>query len=151
MPQTEIVAKEESDDQVAYRLARRWKKIREERNQPIVPRGKKAEDVVFPLQKLVKGALTAKYTEDEINEAFERCRDGIPAANKFDGKLADIRAEASVDPNEQGHGGAYLARRPPPNQIRRSTSATRAEQALSVADELDRENGHGRYAQEGTR
>lgn len=29
---------------------------------------------------------------------------------------------------------------------RRSTSALRAEQALRVADELDRENGHGRYA-----
>lgn len=46
-------------------------------------------------------------------------------------------------PNNQGRGG--------PNLARRSTSAVRAEQALSIADELDRKNGHGRYAQEGTR
>jgi hypothetical protein len=45
--------------------------------------------------------------------------------------------------NLQGRGGSELSRR--------STSAVRAEQALSVADELDRLNGHGRYAQEGTR
>jgi hypothetical protein len=32
---------------------------------------------------------------------------------------------------------------------RRSTSVLRAEQALSVADELDRQYGHGKYATKG--
>lgn len=49
-------------------------------------------------------------------------------------------------------GGGYIAQRmaagadanAPP--LRRSTSAMRAEQALTVADELDRKNGHGKYA-----
>lgn len=53
--------------------------------------------------------------------------------------------------DHQGRGGSQLARRSTPEQSRRSTSAARAEQALSIADELDRENGHGMYATEGTR
>jgi hypothetical protein len=151
MPQPPVV--KETEEQAGWRLARAWEKRRQDVRKPIIARGskKKPDQVLMPLKNLIRGALVAKYTEDEVNAALEACNEGIPTGNKFDKVIADLRdAAAAQDPNNQGRAGSSLARRPMPDQVRRSTSALRAEQALSVADELDRDYGHGRYAQEGT-
>jgi hypothetical protein len=145
----------ETTEQAGWRLARAWEKRRAEANVPIIARGnkKRPDQVLMPLKNLIRGALDAKYTEDEINEALRRCNDGIPHATKFDARLGDIREEAqrgAVNLNDQGRAGSDLARRVTPPPARRSTSALRAEQGLAVADELDRKFGHGKYAKEGT-
>jgi hypothetical protein len=151
MPEVPVVA--ETEEQTSWRLARAWEKRRQDARKPIIARGskKKPDQVLMPLKNLIRGALIAKYTEGEVNAALEACNEGIPTGNRFDKVIADLRdAAAAEDPNNQGRAGSSLARRPMPDQVRRSTSALRAEQALSVADELDREYGHGLYAQEGT-
>lgn len=145
MPAEDAVA--ETDDQRAWRLSRAWHAECPGRNIPVVQRGK--GDLAMKLKNLLVGYLIAKYTEDEITEALRRCDKAIPAGNHLEGALKDIRRE--TDPNQQPRGAGELARRGAPAQARRSTSTVRAEQALSIAEELDRENGHGRFATEGTR
>ncbi len=156
MPDAEPPA--ESNEQTAWRLARWWKQTRDERGTPIIPRGSKnaikdKDRVIYPLQKLIAGALTAGYTENEVTAALERCNTGVPTGTSFDKTIEQVRVESApgnsvmpVNPSYQGGSPTYTTPAP-----RRSTGALRAEQAMSVADELDREFGHGVYAQEGTR
>lgn len=154
MPEPE--APNETNDQTAWRLARWWKKTRDDRGKPIIARGsrnavKDRDRVIYPLQKLIFGALEAGYAETEVTLTLERCNDGVPTGSAFDKVIGQIRDEnsagSSVMPVNPPHVGASSTYGAPAQ--RRSTGALRAEQALSVADELDRDFGHGRYAQNG--
>jgi hypothetical protein len=147
MPEPEEPA--ETPEQIGYRLARRWKKIREDAGKPIIARGKGRDREIFPLKNLIEGAVSTGYTEDEINQTLERCNQGVPTGSKFDQVLGEIRDEraapgALVQYNAP-HLGATSSRADRAPQ-QRSTGSLRAEQALDVAAELDRE-----YANGGTR
>jgi hypothetical protein len=145
----------ETEEQTGWRLARAWEARRKADNKPIIVRGgkRKPDQVLMPLKNLIRGALVAGYNEAEVNATLERCAQGIPSATTFDKTIERIRDEnapgSSLAPyNPPHHGASPTYTTPAP---RRSTAALRAEQGLSVADELDREYGHGRYAQEGAR
>ena len=146
MPEPDETA--ETPEQIGYRLARRWKKIREEAGKPIIARGggKNKDDVIFPLKNLIKGAAAAGYDDDEINEALVRCDEGIPTSNKFDQTLAKIRDEkrpgVALTPFNAPHVGANsaYAERPPQQ---RSTSSQRAADILAIGAELDRQLANG--------
>lgn len=156
MPEAETPT--ETPEQVGWRLARQWRRNREAIGKPLIARGAKAnsknkDQVLLPLKNLIKGAIAAGYSEAEVNETLARCNQGIPAGNKFDQTIEQVRGDStpgnSPMPFNPPHVGASATYGAPAQ--RRSTGALRAEQGLSVADKLDRRFGHGRYAQEGTR
>jgi hypothetical protein len=98
---------------------------------------------------VLKAIKSKRFADEEIKDALVRmAQEGRSVT--VDALRTELQGFAARG-NDQGRAGSELARRGTPDQTRRSTSAARAEQALSIADELDRQNGHGRYAPEGTR
>jgi hypothetical protein len=112
MPEEEAPA--ETPEQTGWRLARRWRQAREAIGKPLIARGSKAnsgnkDQVLMPLKNLIKGAVAAGYTEDEVNETLARCDQGIPAGHKFDQAIEKVREErragASMMPYNVPHQG----------------------------------------------
>lgn len=137
---------EETDEQIAFRLSRAWEKTRKDAGKPIIPRGKRKQDVVLVLKTLIVGAVGAGYTEVEINEALQRCNQGVPPGSTFDKAIERIREESqganSVMPFNPPHIGGNSTYTAPSH---RSTGAQRAEQAMSVAAQLRAEAQNGAH------
>jgi hypothetical protein len=97
---------------------------------------------------VLKAIKSGRFADDEIRDALLRM-----AADGRSVTVDALRTELQgfAPRNDQGRAGAELSRRPRAPDPRRSTAAARAEQALAVADELDRKYHHGRYAEEGSR
>jgi hypothetical protein len=120
---------------------------------PIIGGGKKG--ALHTLANVLIEAFEAGYTEDEVRQALTNLEDGIPSKQQVNREVARVRQRNggmpgnSVVPVNQPHvGGSTSFTAPTP---RRSTGAQRAEQGLAVADALDRQFGHGKYAKEGSR
>ncbi|MET0416031.1 MAG: hypothetical protein ABW022_08425 [Actinoplanes sp.] len=147
-PEREFTPKDKAFGVARWRIDERAKV-----NAPIIGGGKKGP--LHTLANVLIEAFEAGYTEEEVRQALINLEDGIPSKQAVNREVVRVRARNSgtagnsvVPVNTPHVGGSSTYSAPAP---RRSTSAMRAEQALGIADELDRELGHGRYAQEGQR
>ncbi|MGX6604793.1 hypothetical protein ACWKSP_22095 [Micromonosporaceae bacterium Da 78-11] len=91
---------------------------------------------------------------DEVLEALNPApEEPVPGAHLFNADSSGISCQQCGRPVQNqihkvgNQGGGYLAQRSGTDRNqKRSTGVQRMEQALSVADDLDRQFGHGRYA-----
>jgi hypothetical protein len=133
--------REHTPEDMAFGVARWRIEERAAAGAPVIGGGRKG--ALHTLKNILVDAFVAQYTEAEVREALSNIRDGIPSKQQLNRELVAIRLKGA---NDQGRAGTDLTRRPHQPETRRSTSAMRAEQALAVADALDRKYGHGKYA-----
>ncbi|MET0417288.1 MAG: helix-turn-helix domain-containing protein [Actinoplanes sp.] len=112
-----------------------------------VAKNKDLPDLVAEVLEALQPVLP-QLTADHVANAhpFVPHRDGAPVCNECDLPEANGRHRVG------NQGGGYVSPRVnlADNNVRRSTSTLRGAQALRVAEDLDREYGHGRYAKHQT-